>query len=125
MTKIKYLLALASLLAVTHSAQAGIKELGTVNGVRIVRVRTASVFAPSSTLILGYRPEVPGEVEVLSAFGGPGVVPACATAGGIIGGAALLRPARSETNVNGGNTSVNGGNTTSSGSPGWVPPGHR
>src|SRR6266542_4229635 len=108
MMKIKLILALLALATVTPVAKAGVKEIGVVNGVHLVRVRTASIFAPSSTVILSYVPGTPG-VEVVSQVGGAGVVPSVATAGGIVGGAALLRPARSSDSANAGASGGGGG----------------
>ena len=133
MTKIKTLLALALLLAVS-SAHAGVKKIGNINGVDIYRVKTASVFCPSTTTVIAADPRQPGTFAVINSAAGPGVVPAAANAGGLVGAAALLRPARSETNVNasGASSAVLGGGTTAVNGhvpppsvPGWVPPGHR
>jgi len=97
---IKTLLALTLLLAVITPAQAGTKIIGEVNGLKIVRIRTASLFAPSQTTIVAFDPKKPGTIEaVLNQTGGPGFVPAVATAGGIVGGAALLRPAKTSVNT--------------------------
>jgi hypothetical protein len=127
MNKYKTLLALASLLAVTTSASAGVKEIGSVNGLRVVRIKTAGVFCPSTTTIVYYDPNKPGTIEgVLNSAAGPGFIPAAANAGGLAGAAALLRPARSETNVSassGGATASGSGNATGGGSQ-KVPPGH-
>lgn len=115
------LLVLAMTAAVT-TAKAGVKEIGTINGVKIYRIRTASLFAPSSTTIVAADPNKPGVVEVLNGVGGPGFVPAVANAGGMAGGAALLRPARSNTNVeqSGANATANGngGSATATGNGG-------
>lgn len=119
MNKKLTLLALA-LVAAVFPVKAGVKEIGTINGVRIVRIKTAGLFAPSTTTIVAYDPTKPGVVEVLNNVGGPGLVPAVATAGGVVGGAALLRPARvnngsnSTATGNGGNGG-NGGNASSTG----------
>lgn len=125
MNKIKTLLALATLLAVTTPASAGTKKIGTINGIDIYRVRTWSLTCPTTTTIIAADPKQPGTFSVINAAAGQGVVPSAANAGGLVGAAALLRPARSETTVNGGNvnTSVTGGNTTSTGGQ-FVPPGH-
>jgi hypothetical protein len=124
----KLTLLTAALVALTTiPAHAGVKEIGTINGLKIVRIKTCGVFAPSSTTVVYYDPAKPGTIEgVLNHVGGPGVVPACATAGGIVGGAALLRPARVN-NTTENSTVVTGGNTSSTGGssgPGWIPPGH-
>lgn len=108
MNKMKSLLAAALVSLVIHSAQAGVKEIGVVNGVHIVRVKTLGVFVPSSVTLVSYDPTKPGEIEVLSHAGGAGVVPSVATAGGVVGGAALLRPPSNKTNVkNEGNANAN------------------
>lgn len=132
MKKVKFLLALP-LAAVILTGCASVREVGTVNGVVLTDVRQRGIFTPCKTTLLGHKPEVPNEIEVLSDASGPGLIPACATAGGIAGGAALLRPARSSTSVN----SVNGSNvgndvtadnrstvTVPPAGPGFVPPGH-
>lgn len=106
MKKTLMILALA-LVAAVNPAKAGVKEIGTVNGLRIVRIKSAGLFAPSTTTIVAYDPTKPGTVEVLNNTGGPGLVPAVATAGGVVGGAALLRPSR-----------VNNGSSSSSTSTG-------
>jgi len=118
----KLILLTAALVALTTiPAHAGVKEIGTINGLKIVRIKTLGVFAPSSTTVVYYDPAKPGTIEgVLNHVGGPGVVPACAMAGGIAGGAASLRPSRVNNVVDGGNTTSTGG----SGSDGFVPPGH-
>jgi len=131
MNKYKTLLALASLLAVIPTAHAGVKEIGTINGLRVVRIKTAGVFCPSTTTIVCYDPNRPGTIEgILNAASGPGFVPAAANAGGLVGAAVLLRPSR--TNVNNDSTansgaaaasSSNGGDATSGGGQ-HVPPGH-
>lgn len=107
---------LAALLAATviNPANAGVKKIGTVNGVDIYRIKTAGVFAPSTTTIVAVDPRKPGTIEgVLNGTGGPGFVPAVATAGGIVGGAALLRPAKTTVNTSASpSTSVNTGGGT-------------
>jgi len=130
MKNYKTLLALASLLAVTPPASAGVKEIGSVNGLRVVRIKTAGVFCPSTTTIVVYDPKKPGTIEgVINSAAGPGFIPAAANAGGLAGAAALLRPARTTVNNDGGNSSANssafggsGSSTTTGG--GFVPPGH-
>jgi hypothetical protein len=97
MNKLKSLLAVAAIASlVTVPAHAGVKEIGVVNGVHLVRVKNLGIFVPSQVTLLAYTPGKEG-VEVIAHAGGPGVVPAVATAGGVVGGAALLRPARSKT----------------------------
>jgi hypothetical protein len=105
------LLALLGLAAVIPSATAGTKKIGTINGLDIYRIKTAGLFAPSSTTIVAADPNKPGTVEgVLNSVGGPGFVPACATAGGIVGGAAVLRPARTKVSTSASpTTTVNSG----------------
>jgi hypothetical protein len=87
-------------------ANAGVKVIGEVNGVKIVRVKTAGLFAPSSTTICSYPTNQPGTLTVLNYVGGPGLVPAVANAGGIVGAAALLRPDRNTINQQGGGADV-------------------
>jgi hypothetical protein len=112
MNKIKYLLAVALASLVTVSAQAGVKEIGVVNGVHLVRVKNLGLFAPSQVTLLAYTPGKEG-IEVLAHTGGPGVVPAVATAGGVVGGAALLRPARTSVKNAGGNATGGSSSSTS------------
>ena len=133
---------LMALLVAAVPAFAGVKEIGTVNGLKVVRIKTAGVFAPSTTTVVVFDPKKPGTIEaVLNGTGGPGFVPAVATAGGIVGGAAVLRPARTKVQQSGGNaTGVGvgtGGNGTGGNGTGgaggvggagggsFVPPGHQ
>jgi amino acid transporter len=137
MKQYKTLLALATLLAVTSPAYAGVKKLGQINGVDIYRVKTGwSLTCPNTTTLIAADPKQPGTFAVINSAAGPGIVPAAANAGGLVGAAALLRPARSETNVNAsggtGNAAASGSGNATGGShtpppatPGWVPPGHR
>lgn len=98
MTKIKNLLAIAALLLSVSLAKAGVKEIATLpNGDKIIRIKTAGVFAPSTTTVC--RLTKSGDLIVLNGVGGQGFVPAVANAGGLVGAAAVLRPARSNTNV--------------------------
>lgn len=99
MNIIKSLLAAAVLsLVITPSSHAGVKVVGTLpNGDKIVRIKTAGVFAPSTTTVCRLTPA--GDLIVLNGAGGPGFVPAVANAGGLVGAAAVLRPSRSNTNV--------------------------
>lgn len=110
MTKIKTLLALALLLAVTTAANAGIKVIGTLpNGDKVVRIKTFGLFCPSTTTVITVKAD--GDVQTLNQAGGPGLVPAVANAGGLVGAATQLRPARSNTSVTASpSTSVNAGN---------------
>jgi hypothetical protein len=151
----KFILA-ALLSATVLPAFAGVKVIGTLpNGDKIVRIKSAGVFAPSTTTILAVG-KAPGEIAVLNQTGGPGFVPAVANAGGLVGAAAVLRPARSSTNVSqegggassasnstsgataaggnatGGNSNATGGNSNATGGTGgsasgnsFVPPGHQ
>lgn len=111
----KQILLAAALLSLVINTNAGVKEIGTVNGIRIVRIKTAGLFAPSSTILVGYPVGQPGVLEVLSHASGPGVVPAIATAGGVVGGAALLRPAHTSVKNEGGNSNATSGSLSSSG----------
>lgn len=130
MTKIKTILALAFLLAVS-SAQAGVKKIGTINGVDIYRVKTGwSLTCPNTTTVVAADPNQPGTFTVINSAAGPGVIPAAANAGGLVGAAALLRPNKTEVNNSGGNSQANStatgsGNATTEGGEGWIPPGHR
>jgi hypothetical protein len=121
MKKIKSLLALLSAGVITTGC-ANVRTIGEVNGVTITSVRQRGVFSPSKTTLLGSTPIRPNEVEVLADASGPGFIPAVATAGGIAGGAALLRPAR--TSVNASNVSDNDGVSTGNISvhPAVIPP---
>jgi hypothetical protein len=87
-------------------ANAGVKVIGEVNGVIIVRVKTAGLFAPSSTTICAYDKNQPGTIQVLNYVGGPGLIPAVANAGGIVGAAALLRPNHTTVEQQGGGADV-------------------
>lgn len=70
-----------------------VNHIGKIGDADIYRVTTRGFFSPSSTTVI----TTPGaDLEVLSAAHGPGVLPAIATAGGIAGAAALLRPARTQ-----------------------------
>jgi len=106
---ITLVLATLALASVTPPAHAGVKEIGTLpNGDKIIRIKTAGVFAPSTTTVC--RLTKSGDLIVLNGAGGPGFVPAVANAGGLVGAAAVLRPARSNTNVEqsgGGSGAVN------------------
>jgi hypothetical protein len=119
----KNLLAALGLALVTLTGCTNVSSIGRVNGVQLTRVTTRGVFSPATTTVLAHNPEVPGEVSVIANASGPGVLPAVATAGGVVGGAALLRPARVN-NTTENTTTVVGGNTTSTGGSGFVPPGH-
>lgn len=120
----RYMLAVLGLGLVT-SATAGLKEIGTINGVTIVRIKTLGVFAPSSTTVLCYTKGKTGEVQILNYVGGAGVVPSIAQAGGLVGAAAVLRPpttkvsqngsSHAETFSQGGEAIVSGGNGNSNG----------
>lgn len=98
----KKILLTALLLAAIAPAFAGTKVIGEINGLKIVRIKTAGLFAPSTTTIVAFDPCKPGTIEgVLNHAGGPGFIPAVATAGGVVGGAALLRPARTRVEQSG------------------------
>lgn len=116
-----FIIAALLLAAVIHPASAGVKVIGTLpNGDKIVRIKTIGIFAPASTTILAVGKN-PGEVSTLNQVGGPGFVPAVANAGGLVGAAAVLRPARSNTNVQqagGSNANVNAPTTTTTVTPG-------
>ena len=128
--KIKYLLALTSLLAVSP-VYAGVKKLGRINGVDIYRVKTGwSLTCPNTTTLVAADPNQPGSFQVINAASGPGIIPAAANAGGLVGAAALLRPARTDVHNNGGNSEANAsaagtGNASTTGGEDWIPPGHR
>lgn len=107
-----------------------VHQSGKIDDVRLYRVTSRGVFSPSSTVIVAAPAsgaKSPEDLQVLSASHGPGLVPAIANAGGIAGGAALLRPSKANTstetsvNVNA-NTSATGGNGNGGGQ--FVPPGH-
>jgi len=135
MTKIKTITTALLLAGITGCSN--VREIGCVNGTVLTRVTARGFFSPSSTTILAHTSE-PG-VEVLANATGPGFIPAIATAGGVAGGAALLRPARTSVNAshssdnrptatNVGNDVVQGDNNSTS-SPGRStppspPPGH-
>jgi len=135
----KNIILTAALVALTTPAFAGTKVIGEFNGLKIVRIKTAGVFAPSTTTIVAFDPNKPGTIEgVLNQTGGPGFVPAIATAGGIVGGAATLRPARTNVKNEGGNATgvgvgtgnggaggVGNGGAGGTGGNSFVPPGHQ
>jgi hypothetical protein len=111
MTKIITLLALATMLAVIP-AHAGVKVIGTLpNGDKIVRIKTFGLFAPATTTVIVVG-KASGDIATLNSAGGPGVLPAVANAGGLVGAATMLRPARSHTNVeqSGGGASASSSN---------------
>lgn len=113
MIKIK-VLAIALLVAAVTPGFAGIKQIGTINGVKIYRIKTVGLFAPSSTVLVSCDPTKPGEIEVIAQTGGAGIVPSVANAGGIVGGAAVLRPARSSVNQTGGGAKATANSSSSS-----------
>jgi hypothetical protein len=124
----------AALLALCIPAFAGVKVIGTLpNGDKIVRIKTAGLFCPATTTIVTVS--AAGDVSTLNSAGGPGFIPAVATAGGVVGGAALLRPSKtsvknetgaySESKATGGSAAGgNGGNGGSASGNSFVPPGH-
>jgi len=133
----KKLVLTAALLALVTPAFAGVKVIGTLpNGDNIVRIKTCGLFCPATTTIVAVTKD--GAAYTINSAGGPGFVPAVATAGGIVGGAAVLRPARTKVQQSGGNaTGVGvgtGGNGTGGNGTGgaggvgggaFVPPGHQ
>ena len=125
MNKYKTLLALASLLAVIPTASAGVKKIGVINGVDIYRVKTGwSLTCPNTTTVIAADPNQPGTFSVINSAAGPGVIPAAANAGGLVGAAALLRPNRTTVNNDGGNASANSSASGSGSSSQHIPPGH-
>jgi hypothetical protein len=106
----KKLVLTAALLALITPAFAGVKVIGTLpNGDKIVRIKTFGLFCPATTTVVGID-KATGAPYSLNAAGGPGFVPAVANAGGLVGAATVLRPARSNTNVEqsgGGSGAVN------------------
>lgn len=104
-------LVLAALaLASVNPAKAGVKEIATVNGVKIVRVKTLGIWAPSTTTILSYDPNIPGQVRVLNHAAGTGAIPAALQPAGAVGAAVVTEPARTVVKQSGGGTG--GGNTS-------------
>ena len=96
--KKQFILTAVLVALVSVPAFAGYKVIKTLpNGDQIVRIKSAGVFAPSTTTIC--RVTKAGDFIVLNGAGGPGFVPAVANAGGLVGAAAVLRPARNNTNV--------------------------
>lgn len=91
---------------------ANLTHVGKINDTEITTLTTRGVFSPSSRTVFGHVPGQPG-IEVLATATGPGFVPAVATAGGIAGGAALLRPAR--TSVHNDNSSKTANELTQGG----------
>lgn len=116
MNKIKNLLLLAALCAIVGTGCTNVRHVGNINGLDVTRVTTRGVFSPATTSVVLSDPTKPGSIDsVIANAGGPGVLPAVATAAGVAGGAALLRPSR--TTVNGGNSSSSStGGSASSGS---------
>lgn len=109
MQPIRSILSLALLVAaVILPGCANVTTLGKINDTTITSVTTRGVFSPSSRVLIGHVEGQPG-VEVLAHAEGPGFVPSVATAGGIAGGAALLRPSR--TTVGGASASNSSSNT--------------
>lgn len=124
----KKLILTAALVVLAFPALAGVKKIGNINGVDIYRVKTGwSLTCPNTTTVVAANPAEPGTLTVINSAAGPGVIPAAANAGGLVGAAALLRPARSETNVSGTSSAALGGGTTTGGNAsggGFIPPGH-
>jgi hypothetical protein len=117
------------LLALALVGCTSVRESGQIGDVKIYRATARGVFSPSSTTLIAAPANGAKNVEdlqVLSAAHGPGFVPAVAQAGGIAGGAALLRPSRNSTSVSGTSNAAataNGGTSTGGGTQ-FVPPGH-
>lgn len=134
--KMKYILVLLCA-GVTLTGCANLTEVGQLGNVKIHRVTARGVFSPSSTTLIASPAsgaKSPEDLQVLSASHGPGFVPAVATAGGVVGGAALLRPSKTEntssTSINtsvsstGGNGGAGGAGGNGTGGGQFVPPGH-
>jgi hypothetical protein len=116
MTKIKTMLALALMLAVSSAAHAGVKVIGEVNGLKLVRVKTMGIFCPSTTTVVLFDPAKPGTVEgVINHAGGPGVLQSVAQPASIAAGAYLLKPDSTRVTQSGGGSSsiATGGTATS------------
>lgn len=117
----KFILTAALVALVSVPAFAGYKVIQTLpNGDKIVRIKTAGLFAPSTTTVC--RLTVAGDLIVLNGAGSPGFVGQVANAGGLVGAATQLRPARSTTNVeqsgnNSGASNVNAPTTVNNGGP--------
>lgn len=106
------------LLLVLCAGCTNVTPIGQINGVSLTRITTRGVFSPSQTIVVAHDPKVPGVLNPVASASGPGVLPAIATAGGVVAGAALLRPARENISANGsGSSSASGGsaNSTSNG----------
>jgi hypothetical protein len=117
MKKIKHLLAL-SLAGVTLTGCNTITEVGSINGVNVATHTKRGFWSPSITTEYNYVTNRPGEIWQVNHASSPGLVGQVAGAAGIAGGAALLRPSR--TNVsnssNNDSTSSNVGHDVATGS---------
>lgn len=124
------------LLFVLCAGCTNVTPIGQINGVFLTRITTRGVFSPSQTIVVAHDKNIPGVINPVASASGPGVLPAIATAGGVAGGAALLRPARENISANGSGSSSasggassatsnsNGGSSTSTSNGGsFVPPG--
>ena len=106
-----------------------VRSIATINGVNLTKVTTRGVFSPSTSTIIASDPTKPGDVNVIVSASGPGVLPAVATAGGLVGAAAVLRPPHTDVNAvangNGGSArSISDShNTSTTTNSGFVPPG--
>jgi hypothetical protein len=127
MKKIKYLAIILLCAGCTN-----VRTIGNVNGLVLTRITTRGVFSPSTTTVVAHDPSIHGVINPVASASGPGVLPAIATAGGVAGGAALLRPARENVSANGSgssSSSATGGaansasTSTSTGGSNFVPPG--
>jgi hypothetical protein len=101
------------LLLVLCAGCSNVTPIGSVNGVTLTRITTRGVFSPSQSIVVAHDPKVPGVINPVASASGPGVLPAIATAGGVVAGAALLRPARENVTAAG-----TGGAATASGGAG-------
>lgn len=113
MKKFAYIVAILPILA----GCSNVRTIGKINDTTVSRITARGLFSPSSTVIVASDPNTPGEIEVIAAAEQPGTLNAVATAGGLVGAAAVLRPARSSTtsNSNGGSSSAQGGSAKAKG----------
>jgi len=123
------LLASLILAGVALTGCTNLTEVGQIGNVKIYRATARGVFSPALTTFIA-SPEhaaQPSDLDTLSSAGGPGVFPAAANAGGTVGAAVLLRPARttvdasttSTTDIKTGSSTV----TANGGTGGFIPPG--
>lgn len=115
MKKFIHLIAILPILA----GCSNVRTIGKINDTTVSRITARGLFSPSSTTIVTSNPDEPG-IEVIVAAEQPGTLNAVATAGGLVGAAAVLRPARSSTtsNSNGGSSSAQGGSAKAKGGSG-------